>query len=267
VADAATVLSAIAESGTDYRQFLDPNALRGARIGVARTFHTGYSEHSDKVFEQALDVLRQCGAVVVDDVEIPGHADVRATDADEVTPEGIVLQYEFKADLAAYLAGCRPDSPIRSVADLIRFNEEHAAEEMPYFRQELVEQSEARGPLTDARYLQAVETCANFARGFSAMFAEQQFDALVAPTNAPAWTIDLFDGDHHLGGSSQAAAVSGFPLITVPAGFVADLLPIGLTFMGPALSEGALIKLAYAFEQANPVRRAPRYVPTTLNLP
>jgi amidase len=267
VADAATVLSAIAESGTDYRQFLDPNALRGARIGVARTFHTGYSEHSDKVFEQALDVFRQCGAVVVDDVEIPGHADVRARDADEVTPEGIVLQYEFKADLAAYLTGCRPDSPIRAVADLIRFNEEHAAEEMPYFLQELVEQSEARGPLTDARYLQAVETCTNFARGFSAMFAEQHFDALVAPTNAPAWTIDLFDGDRHLGGSSQAAAVSGFPLITVPAGFVADLLPIGLTFMGPALSEGALIKLAYAFEQANPVRRAPRYVPTTLNLP
>ena len=266
VADAATVLSAIAESGTDYRQFLDPNALRGARIGIARKFHTGYSEHTDRVFEHSLEVLRHCGAELVDDVEIPGHADVRASYADDVTPEGIILQYEFKADLAAYLAG-RPDSSIRSLADLIRFNAEHAADEMPYFRQELFDKSEARGPLTDAQYVQAVETCANFARGFAALFAEQNFDALVAPTNAPAWTIDLFDGDRHLGGSSQAAAVSGFPLITVPAGFVADLLPIGLTFMGPALSESTLIKLAYAFEQANPVRRVPRYVATTLDLP
>ncbi len=266
VADAATVLAAIAESGTDYRQFLDRDALRGTRIGVARKFHTGYSEHTDKVFEHALDTLRQCGAVLVDEVEIPGHAEVRAKDADDVTVEGLILQYEFKADLAAYLAG-RPDPPIRSLADLIRFNEDHAADEMPYFRQELLEKSEARGPLTDARYVQAVETCAAFARGFAAMFADQNFDALVAPTNAPAWTIDLFDGDRHLGGSSQAAAVAGFPLITVPAGFVADLLPIGLTFMGPALSEPTLIKLAYAFEQANPVRRAPRFVATTLDLP
>jgi amidase len=266
VADAATVLSAIAESGTDYRQFLDRDALRGARIGVARKFNTGYSEHTDRVFEHALEVLRQCGAEVVDEVEIANHTDVRAKDADDVTVEGLILQYEFKADLAAYLAG-RPDAAIRSLADLIRFNEDHAAAEMPYFRQELLEKSEARGPLTDARYLQAVETCANFARGFAATFADQHFDALVAPTNAPAWTIDLFDGDHHLGGSSQAAAVAGFPLITVPAGFVADLLPIGLTFMGPGLSEPALIKLAYAFEQANPVRRPPRFVATTLNLP
>jgi amidase len=266
VADAAAVLSAIAESGTDYRQFLDPDALRGARIGVARKFHTGYSEHTDRVFAHALEVLRHCGAELVDDVEIPGHADVRARDAEDVSVEGVILQYEFKAGLAAYLTG-RPDAPIRSVADLIRFNEDHAADEMPYFRQELLEKSEARGPLTDARYLQAVATCAHFARGFAAMFAEQNFSALVAPTNAPAWAIDLFDGDRHFGGSSQAAAVAGFPLITVPAGFVADLLPIGLTFMGPALSEPTLIKLAYAFEQANPVRRAPWFLATTLDLP
>ncbi len=267
VADAATVLSAIAESGTDYCQFLDPHALQGARIGVARKFHSGYSEHTDRVFDHALDVLRECGAELIDEIEIPGHAQLRAKDnADDVTIEGLILQYEFKADLAAYLAG-RPDSSIRSLADLIRFNEEHAADEMPYFRQELLEKSDARGPLTDERYVQAVAGCATFARGFTAMFAERKFDALVAPTNAPAWTIDLFDGDRHLGGSSQAAAVAGFPLITVPAGFVADLLPIGLTFMGPALSEPTLIKLAYAFERADPVRRAPRFVTTTLDLP
>jgi amidase len=268
VADAATVLSAIAESGTDYRQFLDPQALHGARIGVARKFHTGYSEHTDRVFDDALDVLRACGAELIDEVEIPGHAELRAGDAadDDVTIEGLILQYEFKADLAAYLAA-RPDSPIRSLADLIRFNADHADDEMPYFRQELLEKSAARGPLTDERYVQAVESCRAFGRGFAAMFGEHRFDALVAPTNAPACAIDLFDGERHLGSSAHAAAVAGFPLITVPAGFVADLLPIGLTFMGPALSEPALTKLAFAFEQASLVRRAPGYVPTTLDLP
>lgn len=267
VADAATVLSAIAESGTDYRQFLDPNGLRGARIGVARKFHTGYSEHTDRVFAAALEVLVGCGATLVDDVEIPGHAEIREKNAaEDISTEGLVLQYEFKADLAAYLAQ-RSNPPITSVADLIRFNREHAGDEMPYFGQELLEQSEARGPLTDELYLRAVERNQAFAHGYAEMFSAHRFDAVVAPTNAPAWTIDLFDGDRHLGGSSQAAAIAGFPLITVPAGFVADRLPIGLTFMGPSLSEPALIRLAFAFEQAHPVRRAPRFLPTTLDLP
>lgn len=267
VADAAAVLSAIAESGLDYRQYLDPSALRGARIGVARTFHTGYSEHTDRVFEEALNILRDCGAELVDEVEIPGHADVRAElEPDDTTTEGRVLEYEFKADLAEYLA-TRPGAAIQSLADLIRFNEEHATDEMPYFRQERLLASEARGPLTEQIYRAAIATHLAFTHGFTTFFTDQRFDALVAPTNAPAWAIDLFDGDHHLGGSTQAAAVAGFPLLTVPAGFVADLLPLGLTFMGPALSEPTLISLAFAFEQANPVRRAPRYVPTTLHLP
>jgi amidase len=138
---------------------------------------------------------------------------------------------------------------------------------MPYFAQEQLLQAEARGPLTDALYLQAVEYHQSFARGFAGLFAERRLDALVAPTNAPACVIDLFDGDRRLGGSSKIAAVAGFPLITVPAGFVADLLPIGLTFMGPSMSEPTLIRLAYAFEQAHPVRRAPRFTPSTLDLP
>src|SRR5439155_7888057 len=176
VADGATVLSAIAESGLDYRQFLDVTGLQGARIGIARKFHTGYSEHTDRVFEDALQVLRTCGATLVDDVEIPGQAELRVRDpVDDITSEGVILQYEFKADLAAYLAG-RPDAPIRSVADLIRFNQDHAAEEMPYFRQELLEKSEARGSLTDERYLEAVESCAAFGRGFAAMFDDRGFD-------------------------------------------------------------------------------------------
>jgi len=176
------------------------------------------------------------------------------------------MEFELKADMAAYLA-TRPNAAVRSLADLIRFNEEHAAEEMPYFRQELFEAAEARGPLSDPLYQRALEFDLSFARGFAAMLQDGHFDALVAPTNAPAWVIDLLDGDRFLGSSSQAAAVGGFPLVTVPAGYALDLLPLGLTFMGPPRSEATLLRLAYAFEQANPVRRAPRFIPTTLDLP
>ena len=267
VADAATVLSAIAESGTDYRAFLVPGALKGARIGIARQFHTGYNEHTDRVFEQAIRVLRDCGADLVDEVEIPGQAELRANFEDqEMAAERVVLEYELKGDLAGYFA-TRPAASVRCLSDLIRFNEEHADQEMPYFAQELFVESEARGPLTDELYLRALEHNMAFARGFAHLFEERGLDALIAPTNSPPWAIDLLDGDRILGGSSQAAAVGGFPLITVPAGFVYDLLPIGLTFMGPPMSEPTLIKLAYGFEQAHPVRRPPTYVPTTLHLP
>jgi amidase len=267
VADAAAVLSAIADSGADYRQSLDAGGLKGARIGVAREFHTGYSEHTDEVFERALDVLRACGAEVIDDVQIPGHAELRGNFGDtDQRAERIVLEYEFKADIATYL-GTRPDAGVRTLSDLIRFNEEHADQELPYFRQELFDASQGRGPLSDELYQRALEHDLNFARGFENLFMEPGFDALVAPTNAPAWAIDLVDGDHHLGASAQAAAVGGFPLVTVPAGYALDLLPLGLTFMGAPHSEPTLIKLAYAFEQAHCARRAPRYVPTTLELP
>jgi amidase len=267
VADAAAMLTAIAESGLDYARYLDAGGLRGARIGVARKHHTGYNEHTDRVFNAAVDVLRACGAEVLDDVEIPGEDALRDNFEDTGRrAERIVMEYEFKAGIAAYLS-TRPDARVRCVADLIRFNTEHADQEMPYFRQELWEDSERRGPLTEPLYERALEHNLGFARGFEAFLSEQRFDALVAPTNAPAWAIDLFDGDRFLGSSSQPAAVGGFPLVTVPAGFVADLLPIGLSYMGPPRSEPTLIKLSYAFEQALPARRAPKYVPTTLGLP
>jgi amidase len=267
VADAAAVLSAVAESGVDYRAGLDAAGLRGARIGVARKFHTGFSEHTDRVFEHALELLKGCGSELIDNVEIPRHAELRANFEDtEQRAERTVMEFELKADMAAYL-GTRPDARVRTLADLILFNEEHAAEEMPYFRQELFEASEARGPLSDPLYQRALEHDLSFARGFAAILKDQRFDALVAPTNAPACVIDLLDGDRHLGGSSQAAAVGGFPLVTVPTGYALDLLPIGLTFMGPPNSEATLIRLAYAFEQAAPARRPPRFVPTTLDLP
>jgi amidase len=267
VRDAASVLSAIAESGIDYSQFVDPNGLRGARIGVARRCHTGYSEHTDRVFEQALGVLGDAGAELIDDVEIPGHAELREhLDGADRTSEALVLRYEFKADVALYLA-TRPDVRVRTLADVIRFNLEHAADEMPYFEKEIFVESEALGHLSDELYFRALEFNKRFALGFAKLLEDERFDALVAPTNAPAWAIDLLDGDKHLGGSAQAAAVSGFPLVTVPAGYAAGVLPLGLTFMGPARSEPTLIKLAAGFERAHPVRRAPAYRPTTLDLP
>ncbi|MDQ3810026.1 MAG: amidase [Chloroflexota bacterium] len=280
VADAAAVLSAIAapdprdpatgsqHAAGDYTRFLDAGALSGARIGVARKFHTAYSEHTDRVFEAALEQMRACGAELVDEVEIPGEEALRQPLAppDQATAEVIVLQHDFKADLAGYLA-TRPDARIHNMADLIRFNEEHADEEMPYFRQERLVAAEACGPLTDGLYLRALDHHSSFRARFAAFFAEQGFDALVAPSNAPPWAIDLFNGDRLLGGSSMPAAVAGFPLVTVPAGFVRDRLPIGLTFMGGPWSEPALIGLAFAFEQASRARRAPGYLPTTLDLP
>jgi amidase len=266
VADAATVLSAIAESNEDYTRFLDPAGLRGARIGVARKLHTGYSEHTDRVFEQALDILKACGAQLIDDVEIPGRADLREKfGSADSSSERLVLEYEFKANLAQYLA-TRPDAPVKTLADVIRFNDEHADDEMPYFKQEILQAAEARGPLSDPIYCEALEHHKRFAAGFAQFFADQRFDALVAPTNAPAWVIDLVDGDRHLGGSAQPAAVAGFPLLTVPAGFALGQLPLGLTFMGPPMREGTLIKLAYAFERANSARRSPRFQ-TSLELP
>ena len=204
---------------------------------------------------------------LVDDVEIPGHQTIRDNFEDsEQRAERLIMEFELKAGIASYLSQ-RPGARPRSLDDLIRFNEEHAAEEMPYFRQELFEAAQKRGPLTDELYQRALAHDMAFARGFEALFKDQNFDALVAPTNAPAWVIDLIDGDRFLGSSSQAAAVGGFPLVSVPSGFALDVLPLGLTFMGPPHSEPTLIRLAYAFEQARPVRRAPTFVPTLTDLP
>jgi amidase len=281
VADVAAVLSAIAggadprdpatvaaPAGQDYTTVLDRNALKGARIGVARKFHTGYSEHTDAVFEQALDCLRSAGAEVVDEVAVPGHEPLRKPfeEGDELTSEGLVLQYEFKADLAAYLA-TRPDACIKTVDDLIRFNDEHAAEEMPYFRQERLVSCAQKGPLTDPLYQRALEHNQNFGRDLVAFLDEQRFDVLVAPTNAPPWVVDPIDGDRHLGGSSMLCAITGFPLITVPAGYAHEHLPIGITFMGRPWAEATLLRIAHAFEQAHPVRRPPSLIVSTLDLP
>lgn len=282
VADAAAVLSALVgvdprdsataasagKSHTDYTQFLDANGLRGARIGVARASYFGYSEHADKIIEGAIAAMRAAGAIIVDPADIPTAAEIAKSDA-ELT----VLLYEFKADLNAYLATrvpnpAHPNAPKpMTLAELISFNEGDAQDEMPYFGQELFYMAEAKGPLSDPAYVTALETERRLggADGIDAVMNQYNLDALIAPTGQPAWPTDLLNGDHFTGASSTPAAIAGYPLVTVPAGFAYGL-PVGISFMGRAFSEPTLIKLAYAFEQATMARRAPQFWPT-LELP
>ncbi|MFZ0454696.1 MAG: amidase [Ignavibacteriaceae bacterium] len=236
----------------DYTQFLDPEGLKGARIGIVRKYF-GFLPQVDAVMENALDTLKKKGAVIVDPVDIEA---IGKLDSNEMT----VLLYELKADMKAYLDRRGSGSPAHSLKDLIEFNNETAAEEMPYFKQELFVESEKKGPLTDKEYLDALNTNHKLSReeGIDAVMDKYNLDALVSPTDSPAWLTDLVDGDHFLGGSSQLAAVAGYPHITVPAGFVFGL-PIGISFYGRAWSESVLIKIAYGYEQASMARKPPDF--------
>ncbi len=252
VADAAIVLAAIASRPLEARGRVD--ALSGARIGVARNL-AGFHEGVDRVFDEALAAMRAAGAALIDPVEVP-----HATELEE--PEWEVLLYEFKAGVEAYLGTLDGEAP-RALADLIAFNEAHRDEELPHFGQDLFEKAEAKGPLTDAAYGAALETCRRLSReeGLDAAFADSGVDAIVAPTGGPAWLIDHVNGDHYVGGNSSPAAVSGYPSITLPMGFVAAL-PVGVSFLGRAWSEGPLLDLASGFELATRARRPPRLLPS-----
>jgi amidase len=269
VADAATVLGALtgvdprdpktaASAGHfhhDYRKFVNPDGLAGARIGVARQF-TGVTTETDAVFESALQVMRDAGAILIDPVELPSFDEFNA-DQSEI----IVLIFEFKRDLNRYLA-MRSGVPVSTLADVIQFNIDHADEELRYFGQELMELAEAE-VFTEAEYQQALVRGPQLAaeQGIDAALAANDLDALVAPTNSPAWPTDLINGDAFLFGSSGFAAVAGYPLVSVTGGYVFDL-PVGITFMASAWSEPTLIKLASGFEAAADVRRRPRFLRT-----
>lgn len=241
---------------TDYTPFLKTDALRGARLGVVRERHMGYSRATDALMEEAIARLKSLGAVIVDPTNIPNTG--KYDDA-----EFEVLLYEFKADLDAYLRGLE-SSRVRSLAGVIAFNREHAAEEMPYFGQEIMEMAQAKGPLTSAKYRAARAKCVALTRagGIDAEMKRHRLDALIAPTQAPAWLIDLVNGDPGgIGGFTSPAAVAGYPHVTVPMGEYRGL-PVGLSFVGRAWSEGTLLGLAYAWEQSAKARKAPTFAAT-----
>jgi len=252
VADAAALLAGM--TGAASTPALDPGALRGARIGAARNL-AGFDGRVDALFDDALGVLRALGAEVIDPADVP-----HANELEE--PEWEVLCFEFKVDLEAYLATLDGDAP-RSLAALIAFDEAYAEQEMPFFGQEVFERSAEKGSLTEPAYLEALATCGRLARdeGLDAVLAEHALDAVVAPTGGPAWLTDHVNGDHVTGGNSSPAAVSGYPNVTVPMGFVAGL-PVGLSFMGGPRSEPTLIGHAFAFERATEHRGVPRLIQT-----
>ncbi len=270
VADAARVLSAIAGSDpadpatedadrhrTDYLAGLDPAALRGSRIGVMR-FAAGYHPAVDALFDRALDRLRAGGATLV---EIPQFAGLDAIGADEQ----IVLLTELKAGLNAYLAGTPPAVKARTLAALIAFNEAHRARELGLFGQELFVKAEATAGLSDPAYRAARDRARRAAgpQGIDRLLAADRLDALVAPTEAPAWLIDLVDGDNYLGSAGTLPAVAGYPHLTVPMGTVSGL-PVGLSLIGPGWSEQRLLSLGAAFEAGRPPVPAPAF-PSSLD--
>jgi amidase len=238
-----------------YTRFLDPGALRGARIGVWRSGNFGFSPETDAIMEQTITRLRSLGATVVDPTDIPIEA--------AYDPEFTALLYEFKHDIAAYLQKFTGPGYPKTLQDLIDFDNAHAAQEMPYFGQEIFELAQATGSLSDPAYVKARHDATSIAQhAIDDTMRANDLDAIMAPTNSPAWTTDLINGDHFLIGSSSPAAIAGYANITVPAGMVYQL-PVGVSLIGGRWDEPRLISLAYAWEQATHVRRPPQFLPTT----
>jgi len=269
VTDAAVLLGALSgfdardpatlagrgRSTEDYTFDLNPEGLKGARVGIARQFF-GFHEKVDRLMEDSILEMRRCGAEVIDPTDIPTRGEFGDS-------EYKVMLFEFKANLNAYLKGLGPEVSVKSLQEVIAFNEQHRDVEMPYFGQDIFLEAQAKGPLTSEEYLEALARNHRLSRIEGIDFVMERFrlDAIVAPTGGPAWKTDLINGDPSSGGSSSCAAVAGYPNISVPVGFVHDL-PVGISFFGRAWSEPTLIKLAYSFEQATQARSKPRFLPT-----
>lgn len=250
--DEATQNSNVA-AGFDYAASLDVNGLKGARIGVPMRSFRGGSPAAG-VLRKARDDMKALGATLVEfDENIANAGDA----------EGIVLSYEFKAGINEYLTWLGPDVQMHSLQDLIEFNLKNKERELAFFGQEQFEKAQARGPLTDKIYLDALEKCRRRSRteGIDAVMDKYQLDTILGPSGGPAGTTDAVYGDRDVGGSSSPAAVAGYPNITVPAGQVLGL-PVGMSFFGRAYSEALLLKIAFAYEQGTKNRRAPKFLET-----
>lgn len=252
VADAAILLGALAENPQDFTPELKLDGLKNARIGIASDF-LGFSAEVDKLMVQAIQILKDGGATIVEDLKFENKEEWGKL-------EWQVLISEFKADLNTYLK-TRTGLNVQSLADLIEFNKANADTELKWFGQEIFEEAEKTKGMNDPEYKNALAKVKEMTqqKGIDKLMDEHKLDALIAPTNGPSWTIDLVNGDHFGGGSSEAAAIAGYPAITVPAGFVHGL-PVGISFFGKAWSEPTLIKLAYAYEQATKHRKAPGFL-------
>ena len=265
--DAAILLTAIAGSDprdsetanapgkmqSDYTRFLDRNGLKGARIGVLRKLF-GFSEPVDDIMATAIDAMKREGAEIIDPVEVDSLGKLDDSELE-------VLLTELKADLNKYLADCGPATKVRTLEDVIKFNEQNKATEMKYFGQDLFIKAQAKGDLNSKAYTDALAQNRKLSReqGIDACMDKHKLDAIIAPTGGPAWLTDLVDGDHFGGGSSQLPAMAGYPNINVPAGYSFGL-PVGISFFGRAWSEPKLISICYAFEQATKHRKAPRFL-------
>lgn len=254
VTDAAILLGVLSEKehGKDYKSFLDAGGLKNARIGIASEYF-GFSADVDKLMADAIQTLKNAGAEIMENLKFENRDEWGKQ-------EWQVLISEFKADLNAYLK-TRSGVPVQSLADIIEFNKKNAEIEMKWFDQEIMEEAEKTGGLEEPVYLKALAKARELTRekGIDLLMDTHKLDALIAPTNGPSWTIDWVNGDHFGGGSSEPAAISGYPAITVPTGFVHGL-PVGISFFGRAWSEGTLIKLAFAYEQATKHRKSPAFL-------
>lgn len=238
----------------DYTEFLDANGLKGARIGVARNYF-GKNDLVDKIIEVSIGKMKELGVVIIDPVEIKTLNDINEI-------EFQVLLYDFKNDINEYLAKYGPINSLRNINDIIKFNNDHREVVMPYFGQEAFILATEKDSIESEEYKEALERCHRLTRdeGIDAVLKEHQLDAIIAPSGGAAWLIDYINGDHSTGGSSSAAAVSGYPNITVPAGYIHGL-PVGISFFSGAFQEPKLLKIAYSFEQATKIRKSPEFLP------
>lgn len=270
VTDAAILLGALAgfddldaethvpkgEIFSDYTSFLDANGLAGARIGIARDM-LGFNPLVDQLFDHAVEALKAQGAEVIDNIAFENSRKWGM-------PSYQVLLYEFKADLNRYLES-HPSAPVKSLEEIIRFNQENAESEMPWFGQEIFEQAQSKEGLDSKEYLEALSDSKKYSQeDIDRVMDENRLDAIIATTNGPAWTIDWINGDHFSGSSSSPAAISGYPNISVPMGYVHGL-PVGISFFGRAWSEPVLLRLAYAYEQSTKHRKSPGFLKSLID--